>query len=115
MKKPYAEELKRLVEIEKQLNPRRMVTVTMPDGTEKEMRPIEFWTQRSRFIDTDERGVTHYRARVEGLSPELFSLLLMEGDDADLEDADERRGLFNFLTIFFGRSIAKYIIENEGD
>ena len=42
MKKPYAEELKRLVEIEKQLNPRRMVTVTMPDGTEKEMRPIEF-------------------------------------------------------------------------
>ena len=115
MKKPYAEELKRLVEIEKQLNPRRMVTVTMPDGTEKEMRPIEFWTQRSRFIDTDERGVTHYRARVEGLSPELFSLLLMEGEDADLEDADERRGLFNFLTIFFGRSIAKYIIENEGD
>ena len=115
MKKPYAEELKRLVEIEKQLNPTRMVTVELPDGTEKEMKPLEFWTQRSRFIDTDERGVTHYRARVEGLSPELFSLLLMEGDDADLEDADERRRLFNFLTIFFGRSIAKYIIENEGD
>jgi hypothetical protein len=52
---------------------------------------------------------------VEGLSDALFSLLLMEGEAADLEDADERRGLFNFLTIFFGRSIAKYIIENEGD
>ena len=115
MKKPYAEELKRLVEIEKQLNPRRMVTVTMPDGTEKEMKPLEFWPQRDKFIFRDERGVTHYGARVEGLSPELFSLLLMEGEDADLEDADERRGLFNFLTIFFGRSIAKYIIENEGD
>ncbi len=115
MKKLYADELRRLAEIEKQVNPARMVTVELPDGTEKEMKPMEFWPQRDKFIFRDERGVTHYRARVEGLSSELFSLLLMEGNDADLEDADEMRGLFNFLTIFFGRSIAKYIIENEGD
>ena len=115
MKKPYAEELKRLVEIEKQLNPRRMVTVTMPDGTEKEMRPIEFWTQRSRFIDTDERGVTHYRARVEGLSPELFSLLLMENQADGPENEGERRHLFNFLTIFFGETTATQIMNMKGD
>ena len=113
--KKYLDELKRLSEIEKQVNPGRMVTVELPDGTEKEMKPLEVWPQRDKFIFQDERGVTHYGARVEGLSPELFSLLLMEGEAADLEDADERRGLFNFLTIFFGRSIAKYIIENEGD
>lgn len=115
MKKPYAEELKRLVEIEKQLNPRRMVTVTMPDGTEKEMKPLEFWPQRDKFIFRDERGVTHYQARVEGLSPELFSLLLMEGEDANPEDADERRGLFNFLTIFFGETTATQIMNMKGD
>ena len=115
MKKPYAEELKRLVEIEKQLNPRRRVTVTMPDGTEKEMRPIEFWTQRSRFIDTDERGVTHYRARVEGLSPELFSLLLMENQADGPENEGERRHLFNFLTIFFGETTATQIMNMKGD
>lgn len=113
--KRYADILKRLAEIEKQANPTRMVTVTMPDGTEKKMKPLEFWPQREKFIFQDERGVTHYLARVEGLSPELFSILLIEGETADRENADDMRGLFTFLTIFFGRSTAIRIMDSEGD
>ena len=113
----YADMLKRLAEIEKQVNPGRMVTVELPDGTEKKMKPLEFWPQRDKFIFRDERGVTHYRARVEGLSPELFSLLLIE-DEArreDQEDEDEKRVMLNLLTIFFGKAIATKIMEMKGE
>lgn len=115
--KKYLDELKRLSEIEKQVNPGRMVTVELPDGTEKKMKPLEFWPQRDKFIFRDERGVTHYRARVEGLSPELFSLLLIE-DEArreDQEDEDEKRVMLNLLTIFFGKAIATKIMEMKGE
>ena len=115
--KKYLDELKRLSEIEKQVNPARMVTVELPDGTEKEMKPLEFWPQRDKFIFRDDRGVTHYRARVEGLSPELFSLLLIE-DEArreDQEDEDEKRVMLNLLTIFFGKAIATKIMEMKGE
>ena len=115
--KKYLDELKRLSEIEKQVNPGRMVTVELPDGTEKKMKPLEFWPQRDKFIFRDERGVTHYRARVEGLSPELFSLLLIE-DEArreDQEDEDEKRVMLNFLTMFFGKAIATKIMEMKGE
>lgn len=115
--KKYLDELKRLSEIEKQVNPGRMVTVELPDGTEKKMKPLEFWPQRDKFIFRDDRGVTHYRARVEGLSPELFSLLLIE-DEArreDQEDEDEKRVMLNLLTIFFGKAIATKIMEMKGE
>ena len=115
--KKYLDELKRLSEIEKQVNPGRMVTVELPDGTEKKMKPLEFWPQRDKFIFRDDRGVTHCRARVEGLSPELFSLLLIE-DEArreDQEDEDEKRVMLNFLTMFFGKAIATKIMEMKGE
>lgn len=114
MRRPYLEEMKRLAEIEKQVSPARMVTVELPDGTEKELKPLEFWAQRGQFIDTNEKGVTTIRARVEGLSPELFSLLLMESETIDLKDGNEKRAMFNFLSLFFGRSTAQQIIESEG-
>ena len=114
MRRPYLEEMKRLAEIEKQVSPARMVTVELPDGTEKDLKPLEFWAQRGQFIDKNEKGVT-IRARVEGLSPELFSLLLMESEAINLEDGNEKRAMFNFLSLFFGRSTAQQIIESEGD
>lgn len=110
MKRLYLDEMKRLAELEKHLAPARMVTVEMPDGTEKKLSPLEFWPQRSRFVETDERGVTRFKAWVEGFSPQLFTILLMEAEFGDLEDETQKRAVFNILTLFFGRSVANQIM-----
>ena len=113
MRRPYRDELKRLAELEKQFAPVRMVTVELPDGTERKMKPSEFWPRRTEFVERDERGVWHYKAWMEGYSAELFTLLIMEAEPVKIEDETRRRALYTLLTLFFGKAAAKQIMEGE--
>ena len=109
MRRPYRDELKRLAELEKQFAPVRMVTVELPDGTERKMKPAEFWPRRMEFVEQGERGVWHYKAWVEGYSAQLFTILLMEAEPGEIEDETSRRAVFNLLTLFFGKTVANQI------
>lgn len=113
MRRPYRDELKRLAELEKQFAPVRMVTVELPDGTEKKMKPSEFWPRRMEFVEQGERGVWHYKAWVEGYSESLFTILLTEAEPVEIEDETRRRAVCTLLTLFFGKAAAKQIIEGD--
>ena len=120
MRKIYAEELKRLAEIEKQVNPAHKVTVQFPDGEMREVPALEFWEHRDEWGSRRTEKGMEYCAYVKGLSPLLFSMLLM--DDEILRERDGRdesdirlreRGRNTLLRVFFGDAAAQQIINAE--
>lgn len=110
MKRIYTDELKRLAEIEKQINPTRSVKIDLPDGSTKTVSAEEYWKHR------DEWNVSNDQDHAL-----LFSLMLMEdavyrdgmknGNVGEALSAKKSRDII--LRMIFGDAKANKIIVGE--
>ena len=107
MKRIYTDELKRLAEIEKQVNPTRSVKVEFPNGETKTVSAEEYWKHRNEWnVSNDQDHAL------------LFSLMLMEdavyrdgmknGNTDEASSAKKSRDII--LRMIFGDAKANKII-----
>lgn len=118
MKKHYADVLAHLAELERQIKPARMVTVTLPDGSEKRMTPLEFWKQRADFVHHEPGTGYRCQVSVDGVNDLMTSLALMDDEtyrENGCVDIDEgsRRARETFLAVLFGSKAAEIIMNAE--
>lgn len=107
MKKPYRDELKRLAEIERQINPRHMVEVELPSGKHELIPAHDYWENRDKCaLEWLDRPGGVFLLMLATMHDEAYKGAKRTGDgEKAAHHLDERNKL---LKLYFGEDSTIY-------